>query len=290
VEGLVTRQGNVLETAFAPDLGAMHADVTKVRQILLNLASNASKFTHRGHVGLAGTRVMDRGVPWLVFEVRDTGIGMTPEQVARLFQPFVQADASTTKKYGGTGLGLAIARRFCRMMGGTITVQSEPGKGSCFRVRLPATARPLASGDNGETATGMTAEHAALLSPGATSVLLVDDDPVMHDLVQRTLARDEFHLHSALNGREGIAAAHALRPAVILLDVLMPGEDGWQVLRTLKADPALAETPVVMCTLIDERELAVSLGASGYLQKPLERDALLRAVRLHRSGALAHSA
>ncbi|MFL5496428.1 MAG: ATP-binding protein [Gemmatimonadales bacterium] len=285
VQPLVGQRGNRLEVVCPPRLGDMRADVVKVRQILLNLIANASKFTDLGHIGLAATRVVDRGRDWLVFEVRDTGIGMTAEQIGRLFQPFVQADDSTTRKYGGTGLGLAISRRFCRMMGGTIAVESQPGKGSCFRVRLPAEVAEPEESDTGERPTGMTAEHAALLGPGATTVLVIDDDPTVHELVHRTLTRDGFSVLGAVSGAEGIAAAHAIRPAVITLDVVMPGQDGWQVLRALKGDPVLADTPVIMASILDERPLAFSLGASDYLVKPIDRDELLRAVRGQRCAA-----
>jgi CheY-like chemotaxis protein len=279
VQPLLAQKGNRLQIACQPGLGAMRADIVKVRQILLNLIGNASKFTDRGHVGLAATRRREKQREWIVFEVRDTGIGMSPDQIGRLFLPFVQADESTTRKYGGTGLGLTISRRFCRMMGGTITVESELGKGSCFRVRLPAEVAEPDADDTGERPTGMTAEHAALIPPGATTVLVIDDDPAMHELMHRALTREGIAVMGAVSGAEGIAAAHALRPAVIMLDVVMPGQDGWQVLRALKADPILGDTPVVMATLLDERPLALSLGATDYLTKPIDRDELLRVVR-----------
>ena len=279
VEPLVSQRRNRLEVVCPSGVGVLRADLVKVRQVLLNLIGNASKFTENGWIGVTATRDRSRSGDWLVFEVRDTGIGMTDEQVGRLFQPFMQADQSTTRKYGGTGLGLTISRRFCRLMGGSITVQTQPGRGSCFRVRLPAEVPEPDEADTGEHSRGMTAEHAALLGPGATTVLVIDDDPATHELVQRTLAREGFGTVGAMSGAEGIALAHALRPAVIALDVVMPGQDGWQVLRALKADPALADIPVVMVTLLDERPLALSLGAAGYLGKPIDRDELVRVLR-----------
>ena len=278
VQPLVARNGNTLELACAADAGVMVADLTKVRQILLNLAANASKFTERGHIGLAVSRSRTRTGDWLVFEVRDTGIGMTPAQLARLFQPFVQAETSTARAYGGTGLGLTIARRFCRLMGGTVTVDSEPGRGSCFRVRLPAEVEEPEAGDTGERPTGMTAEHAALLSPGASTVLLIDDDPPTHDVLRRLLGREGYQLMGAMSGAEGLALARAIRPAAVLLDVMMPGQDGWQVLRALKAEPALAAIPVIMLTALDERPLAFALGAGDYVRKPVVREELLGAL------------
>jgi signal transduction histidine kinase len=138
VRPLIEKNSNTLVIAADGDLGAMHADVTKLRQSLLNLLSNASKFTEKGDVRLAAARERAQDGEWLRFDVSDTGIGLTPEQKGRLFQSFTQADASTTRRFGGTGLGLAISRHFCRMMGGDITVESEYGKGSTFTIRIPA--------------------------------------------------------------------------------------------------------------------------------------------------------
>ena len=138
IQPLVEKNANRLEVRCPDEIGPMRADLTKVRQALFNLLSNACKFTERGTITLAVTRETGGGQDSMVFAVSDTGIGMTPEQLARLFEAFTQADASTTRKYGGTGLGLAISRRFCRMMGGDVTVESEPGQGSTFTIRLPA--------------------------------------------------------------------------------------------------------------------------------------------------------
>jgi signal transduction histidine kinase len=135
---LVKKNANALEVHCADDLGAMRADLTKVRQTLFNLLSNASKFTEHGTITLEVSRETGAGGGWVTFRVRDSGIGMTPEQIEKLFQEFSQADASTTRKYGGTGLGLAISRKFCRLMGGDITVESALGQGSTFTISLPA--------------------------------------------------------------------------------------------------------------------------------------------------------
>jgi signal transduction histidine kinase len=138
IRPLTEPNANTLEVSCADDLGSMHADLIKVRQSLFNLLSNACKFTEHGTVSLTVRREMVNRMPWLVFRVSDTGIGMAPEQIEKLFQAFSQADASTTRRYGGTGLGLAISQRFCHLMGGTITVESQPGVGSVFTMRLPA--------------------------------------------------------------------------------------------------------------------------------------------------------
>jgi signal transduction histidine kinase len=137
IEPMATKNRNRILVDCPPELGTLHADQIRLRQALLNLASNANKFTESGTVTIAGQPQRCDGREWITIAVTDTGIGMTEEQIGKLFQEFSQADASTTRKYGGTGLGLAISRRFCQMMGGDITVHSEPGRGSTFTIRLP---------------------------------------------------------------------------------------------------------------------------------------------------------
>jgi len=262
---MIERNGNTLVVDAGGPLGAMHGDLTRVRQILLNLLSNASKFTERGTITLSARRVGSE----LVFAVRDTGIGMTPEQLGRLFEAFAQAEAATSAKYGGTGLGLAISRKFCEMMGGSIGVESTPGAGTTFTVRLPvAVATEAAEQPDLDAAAGV-----------AGTVLIIDDDPAVRDLLARTLAKDGYRVLLAESGETGLRMARERRPDVITLDVLMPGMDGWEVLAALQADPALSETPVVMLTILDEPALGFALGASDYLTKPLDRDRLLRALR-----------
>jgi len=241
------------------EIGSMHADLTKVRQILLNLLSNASKFTENGVIHL---RVSPQGDEVLM-AVEDSGIGMTEEQLAGLFQAFSQAEASTSKNYGGTGLGLVISRSFCRMMGGDITVKSTPGVGTTFTVRIPRIVRPEEA-----TSDAPVADRAG--SGFAGTVLVIDDDPNVHDLLQRALSKKGFRVESALDGASGLARARELVPDAILLDVLMPGMDGWSVLSAVKAADGLAGIPVVMVTMVDEQNLGFSLGATDYLTKPVE--------------------
>ena len=209
------------------------------------------------------------GRRWIRLAVQDSGIGMTPEQLNRLFQPFTQADASTTRKYGGTGLGLTITKRFAELMGGTVTVESVPGAGSTFTLVLPAevVARPV------------TSDHVALMAGPKGMVLVIDDDPAMHDMVRRTLEKEGIAVVPALGGEEGLELARQLKPSVITLDVMMPGSDGWNVLRALKADPELAKIPVVMLTIIDDKNMGFSLGAADYLTKPVDRERLIRVIR-----------
>ena len=270
VTPLITRNGNQLDLRCSDDLGSMRSDVTRVRQVLLNLLSNASKFTEQGTITLAARRETDPDGDAIVFEVHDTGIGVTEEEMARLFQAFSQADASTTSRFGGTGLGLAISRMFCHMMGGDVAVESEVGKGSTFTVRLPAVTREPTP----EVPT-LQREPAA----GDAVVLVIDDDPAVRDLMGRFLRKEGFGVLEAAGGESGLALAHEHRPDVITLDVLMPGMDGWAVLTALKNDPALAEIPVIMMTIIDDKNMGFALGASEYLTKPIARDRLTTILR-----------
>jgi signal transduction histidine kinase/CheY-like chemotaxis protein/nitrate/nitrite-specific signal transduction histidine kinase len=283
VRPLAAANGNQLRVECDADLGTMRADVTRVRQALLNLASNAVKFTAQGEVTLAAARVAGDHGDAIVLRVSDTGIGMTPEQIARLFQDFTQADASTTRKYGGTGLGLAISRRFCRMMGGDITVESEPGRGSTFTIRLPAVpgtvgpvrdpqepapvSRPRPAGDEGN------------------SVLVIDDDPTVLELMTRYLEREGFTVLTAGNGIDGLARAREIHPAAITLDVMMPDLDGWTVLAALKGDPALADIPVILVTIVDEKQRGYALGVTEYMVKPIDRERLTALLREVCAGA-----
>jgi len=276
VRPLVEQHGNRFELRADTDLGAMRADVTRVRQVLLNLLSNASKFTERGVITLS----VERDGTEVVLRVRDTGIGMTPEQVGKLFQAFAQAEASTASKYGGTGLGLAISRRFCQMMGGDVTVDSVPGSGSTFTVRLPITV------------------GAAIQEPEPTpapageplgTVLVVDDDPGVRELLGRTLSKDGFRVETAADGAAALRRARELRPDVITLDVLMPGMDGWAVLSALKSDADLAGIPVVMLTVVDEKPLGFALGVAEYLTKPIDRGRLAGVLRKHVPAGPAHT-
>ena len=272
VQALIDRKNNRLDLHLEPGLGAMHTDVTKLRQVLLNLLSNAAKFTENGTVTLSASRITGGhgDADWLVFRVADTGIGMTDEQLGKLFQRFTQADASTTRRFGGTGLGLSISKAFGTMLGGDLSVDSAPGEGSTFTVFLPATlpetpAAAAAEGDGG-------ASHEAPPAPDVHRdvVLVIDDDPAQRELMTRFLGREGFGALTASDGYAGLQLARALRPRAILLDVTMPGLDGWSVLSALKADPVLAAIPVVMVTFVEERGLATSLGAADYVMKPVK--------------------
>ncbi len=267
VESLVHKKGNTLAIEVAPGLGSMRSDVTKVRQTLLNFLSNAAKFTENGTITLSA-RKDPADAHFLFFSVGDDGIGMTQEQQAKLFERFTQADASTTRKFGGTGLGLSITKAFMAMLGGTISVQSAPGQGSMFSVRLPIVFAE-AGGAEMELA-AQTALGSVESLAGKELVLVIDDDPAQLELMARFLVREGFAARTAHDGAKGLAMAKELRPKVVLLDVTMPGLDGWSVLRNLKADPDLADIPVIMVTFISDSGLATSLGAAEFVTKPVK--------------------
>ncbi len=274
IEMLAGKNGNKIVLECPADIGSMHADQIRVRQVLLNLMSNANKFTKDGTVGVTVRREAREGRDWMEIAVTDTGIGMTPEQLSRLFNDFVQADASTTRKYGGTGLGLAISRRLCQMMGGQITVTSEPGKGSTFLMHLPA--------ESGAAPVVVPARPAALPAgetPRGSVILVIDDDESVLDLTERFLTRKGFKVVTASDGHEGLRLARELHPAAITLDVLMPQLDGWTVLAAIKGDPELADIPVILMTIIDDRTRGYALGATEYLIKPVSREKLTGVLR-----------
>jgi GAF domain-containing protein/DNA-binding response OmpR family regulator len=275
IQPLAVTNGNRLDVRCPDAIGTMHADLTKVRQALFNLLSNACKFTENGTVALSVARVAD-GQDWMTFAVSDTGIGMTPEQLDKLFEAFTQADAATTRRYGGTGLGLALSRRLCRMMGGDVTVESEAGRGSTFTIRLPVVVRETPE----EPAPPAGPTGGAL--PGVGAVLVIDDEAAVRDLMQRFLVKEGFRVVTAAGGEEGLRRARALSPDAITLDVMMPGMDGWAVLSALKADPDTADIPVVMLTIVDDRNLGYALGAADYLTKPIERERLVAVLDRYR--------
>ncbi|NJP08999.1 MAG: response regulator [Leptolyngbyaceae cyanobacterium RU_5_1] len=318
VQPLIEKNGNTFTVICPENSGSLHADLTKVRQTLLNLLSNASKFTENGTITLTVTRREERGErreesatgtwrqgdrenpqskiqnpkskippsPQIIFRVSDTGIGIAPEQVAKLFQPFTQADSSTTRKYGGTGLGLAITQRFCQLMGGDITVESELNHGSTFTICLPVEVHdrsiesPFAEPASAIAPSTPTAPIDPL--PPIATILVIDDDPAVRDLMMHRLGKEGFRVETASNGQEGLYVAKKLRPDVITLDVMMPKMSGWSVLPKLKSDPELADIPIVLLTIVDNQNLGFSLGASDYLTKPMDYKQLVKVLNKYR--------
>lgn len=252
VAPLVQKNANRLVVEIAPGIGEIETDKTKLRQNLFNLLSNATKFTERGTI----TLTVRPEAEMVVFSVRDEGIGMSRMQLDRLFQAFVQADASTTRNYGGTGLGLALVRQFTEMLGGRVAVESEPGKGSVFTLTLPAVYR--------------APEAAATDEDDDAAVLVVDDDPAARRQVAAVVAEAGFRSLAAADVATGLDLARRHRPRAIVLDVIMPERDGWSMLRELKADPLLCDTPVILVTVLSDREMGLAFGATDHLTKPID--------------------
>jgi signal transduction histidine kinase/DNA-binding response OmpR family regulator len=278
IEPMATKNGNRISVQHPDTIGTIYADQMRIRQALMNLVSNASKFTSNGRIIVSAKKTSEDSDERILLAVEDTGIGMTPKQLEKLFQEFSQADSSTTRKYGGTGLGLAISRRFCQMMGGDISVESEVGRGSKFTIELPI----QVAEDNQPAELAPAPVELAQPRTAASEIpliLVVDDDQTVRDVVCRYLEREGFAVALAHGGREGLRLARELNPAAITLDVSMPDLDGWTVLAAIKGDPSLAHIPVILMTILDEKNRGFSLGATEYLVKPVDRDTLVRVVR-----------
>jgi adenylate cyclase len=284
---LAAKNGNKLELRLAAQIGSMRTDRTKVKQCLLNVLSNASKFTQSGKLTVEVER-LEADRPMIQITISDTGIGMSEEQLGRLFQAFSQADASTTKKFGGTGLGLAITRHFCRLLGGDISVASRVGEGSTFTIVIPD---PVAEPKQPEMPIDLYQEPAPQSADEGESpitVLVVDDDPASRDLLTTNLRREGYQTVQARGGDEALELALKLRPDAITLDVLMPKTDGWAVLGALKANPELCDIPVIMVTVAPDRGIGLSLGAAEVMTKPVDRAELISLLRnlLSRDGPI----
>ncbi len=297
IQPLVAKNGNTLQVNVPDDIGTMHADLTKVRQSLFNLLSNAAKFTEHGTITLSvgltndkgrttndATFVLGHSSSVIRLAVTDTGIGMTDEQREKLFEEFTQADASTSRKYGGTGLGLALSRRFCRMMGGDITVASQAGKGSTFTIVLPT---QVTDAKNAPEKIETPTEP---LATSAKKVVVIDDEPTARDLLHRLLRAEGFQVLTAGGGEEGLRLVKAIHPDLITLDVIMPGMDGWAVLTELKANPETADIPVIVLTILDDKNLGYTLGAADYLTKPIDRERLSNILARYRNANAQHHA
>jgi signal transduction histidine kinase/CheY-like chemotaxis protein len=276
VSPLITKNKNRLVTEFGSELGIVRADLTKLRQSLFNLLSNASKFTEDGTVTLAVNRERRDDGDRITIAVTDTGIGIKEDKLEHVFEEFSQADDSTSRDFGGTGLGLPISRRFCRMMGGDISVTSDFGVGSTFTIELPAQVDALEAAKASAPSVDQEIESIAV---DDRPILVIDDDEDSRDLLRRTLEADGHTVALAPGGEEGLELARELRPSLITLDVMMPGLDGWAVLRKLKADPDLREIPVMMVTIEGQKDLGYTLGAVEHLTKPVDREMLVRLVR-----------
>jgi PAS domain S-box-containing protein len=277
IRPMVKSKSNTL-TVVAPDESiVLRLDHTKVRQILFNLLSNSCKFSEKGNITLSAKKDQSKeNFPYdvVTFTVADNGIGMTDAQMKGLFKEFSQADNSIAKTYGGTGLGLTISKRFCDMMNGSIHVKSIPSKGTTFTVTLPITFEETEKSAPEFSRTDSSATDRITFS--SSTVLIIDDDPNVRDLLSRTLIKEGYAVQSADSGDDGIALARKIKPIVIILDVMMPKKDGWAVLREIKDDPELKSIPVVMHTIIDNRNLGFAVGAQDFLIKPVNPDVLVK--------------
>ena len=278
IKPLISKNNNELVIQCSDDLGTMRSDLTKVRQTMFNLLSNAAKFTNNGTITVAAGRETRNELELVVIAVSDSGIGMSDEQLEKVFEPFSQADASTTRNYGGTGLGLTICQHFCQSLGGNISVESVLDKGTTFEITLAA---------DGEQWAGQQAQQPvdeAEVETGAATVLVVDDDPAVRDIISRHLKRQAYRVVTAADGEQALEQVYAQHPDVIILDVLMPKTDGWAVLNALNADPEVSHIPVVMATIVENRNLGFSLGALDYINKPIEQKQLLSIIQKHLPG------
>jgi signal transduction histidine kinase/CheY-like chemotaxis protein len=250
------------------DLPTVWADDQRVRQVLLNLASNAAKFTEEGYIALKA----EAGPEFVTIIVADTGAGIEPEAQSRLFIPFQQVDGSTTRRAGGTGLGLAISRSFVEMHGGEIWVESAPAEGATFGFTLPI---------HGVLQEKRAEAAEFEIDPGKKAVLAIDDDSGVITLLKRYLENDGYQVVGITDPLHAVQTAERLAPdlTAITLDVVMPNSDGWQVLRALKQNPTTQDIPVVLCSIVEGVEQGLEMGAAACLRKPITRDEILEALR-----------
>ena len=262
-EPLAAKNDNGFVINLDGAMGSMSQDETKLRQCLTNFLSNGFKFTKNGTVTLDVKARMDGDVEFIDFAVIDTGAGMSPEGVAKVFEEYTQAERSTSANYGGTGLGLPISKKFAEMMGGDVIVTSEEGVGSVFTMSVPRECPEY----NEDEVEGSVIN----LDDQDNLVVLVDDDVAMHDLIKRTISKLNLTLLGATNSEKGMELIREVKPKLILLDVLMPGRDGWSLLKECKTDKDLKDIPVIMISQLNQSNLASSLGANDYLTKPIDR-------------------
>ncbi|TXK74135.1 ATP-binding protein [Paenibacillus sp. N3.4] len=269
---LIETNGNTIDVVC--ENGQIITDETKLRQILMNLLSNAAKFTYQGQITFHVQEEIRNGHLGYAFRVSDTGIGMTPEQMEQLFQPFTQADSSTTRNYGGTGLGLAISLRFSEMLAGTLEMKSVWGEGSEFTCWLPQNLASETKGFSHQN-TDLAADY------GMDTILIIDDEPDNESFMRRLLAKEAWPLLFASNGPEGLRVVEKFSPKVICLDILMPNMDGWGVLAALKNDPKTKHIPVIILSFTNDKQLAFTRGASEFLTKPVQRERLIEVLHTY---------
>ncbi len=289
IEPLLAKNNNRLSIDCDHELGAIRADMTRLRQVLLNILSNACKFTKSGEIQVKVSRQNSSQGEYFCFSIKDTGIGISAENLENLFQPFHQADSSTTRQYGGTGLGLAISHRLCNMMGGNIIVTSELGKGSTFTICLPVNCE-AATKNKQPKFPEPTPPNLPTPNKAYPSILVIDDDPTIHQRTQAHLSHLGVFIYSAFSGEDGIDLAHEILPNAIILDVQMPSMSGWEVLKELKSQPLTSGIPIILLTINDEdneQHESYEIGANDYLFKPIDRDRLVTTIEKYRSDPMA---
>ena len=281
VQSLVDKNSNKLGIEIEPGIGSMHADMTKVRQMLFNLISNAAKFTNEGTITIDVSSQGGENDRRIMMKVRDTGIGIPEEKLDHIFEEFTQADNSTTRNYGGTGLGLALVRSFAQMMGGAATVESIAGEGSTFSIDLPVRVVDSKSEEAAAVVDGPDEDKVISATYQGQTILVIDDDHSARELLRRNLEAQGRHVILADSGEQGLELARSQRPAMITLDVMMPGMDGWTVLAKLKEDPEIRDIPVLMVSMVAEEGVGATLGAVGHLRKPVNREKLRELIDAH---------
>jgi PAS domain S-box-containing protein len=272
VEPMITSERLQLRKELEADLPPIFTDEDRLKQILMNLLSNAVKFTQEGSVTV--TARCQNGM--VTVAVADTGIGIPEDKLELIFEEFRQVDSRIVRTYGGTGLGLSISRRLARLLGGDLTVRSTIGAGSTFTVTIPPGADPTQPLMRATRRPGR--DEPASQAEAAKVVLAIDDDPDVIYLLRENLAEAGYRVVGALSGREGLQKARELRPLAITLDILMPQQDGWQVLHELKSEPVTRAIPVIVLSIVDNKALGYRLGACDYLMKPFDREAILAAL------------
>ena len=291
IEPLAAKNKNRIRVRHAWDQQNVYTDPTRVRQVVNNLLSNACKFTHEGEIRVELSAESKEGKEYIAVRVTDSGIGMTAEQVEKIFSPFTQADASIAREYGGTGLGLPITRKLCQMMGGGLKVESRKGKGSVFTARFSKALEAVGSTMETEFPSRRSRVGGSSLaleklksSTNRPKVLVIDDDDSARDLLKRQLEREGYLVWTAGSGSEGLRLARELKPAVITLDVFMPGMTGWEFMREVQADPEIAGIPVIIVSMLEAHYAGSAMGASDYLVKPVQAEELIRLVEKHADG------
>jgi signal transduction histidine kinase/CheY-like chemotaxis protein len=268
---LAASNDNGFKVNLQDALGSMTQDETKIRQCLTNFLSNGFKFTSNGTITLDVDTFVEEDIEMIRFAVTDTGEGMSEEGLGKVFREYEQAERSTSAKHGGTGLGLPITKKLAEMMGGDVIVTSELGVGSVFTLYVPRECPQ----DYDEVEGGNSIDK---LTEEEKIVVLIDDDVAMHDLIRRTLSKIGLKLVGAVDSEKGMQIVREMKPKLLLLDVLMPGRDGWSILKECKSDPELKDMPVVMVSQLSQDVLSQSLGADDYLTKPINRDLFLETV------------